>query len=211
MDEERLYEVIDFILNQASDSEIEVIVAALKRRLKDTLIGDGELNPGKMARTMASSVGRQVHATSDQIRKMVKDFVAELIKKNAPEISEKELQTLLETWVPDRRLKGSLEKEGEIAGTRKDTPESPEADVVKSNPPALPKDVLLTMIRQFVSYSTGVMSVTEQAGLNEDIPDWKAKYWERFPYRIKKILSLYLKGQIDEQACWQRISSELTD
>ena len=80
---------------------------------------------------------------------------------------------------------------------------------VLTNKTPIPKDMMVTMIEQFLVYSEGNMPVREQAQLRREIPDWQKKYWEKFPPGIKDALSLYLKGTIDRQTLWLDIHKVL--
>ncbi len=186
MSNQSVYEIVDFILNKATDPEMEIIISAIKRRLEDTAHGYDKMNPEKMARQMSSQINKQVGASVEQIRGMVRNFVAEKIKQEAPEISEHEVEQLLNAWVPDEQTSA---QRSERAAT------------------SLPKDVLLTMIRQFLAYSAGTMSGSEQVKLQEEIPDWPEKYWAKFPDDIRKLLTLFLKGKITPDTFWSAIEN----
>ena len=185
MSEERLYQALDFILNQATVPEMEVLITALKRRLGEEHKGPLGLNPQKLGMAMAEQVGSQVRQSLDQVRDTVKNFVAEMIKKDVPDIPEEHLRELLQAWVPDENAKRT------------------------QSGPLLPADLLITMIRQFVSFSLGVMPLREQETLRDSIPDWHARYWERFPGRVRNLISQYIKGGIDEELFLNRIEWEL--
>lgn len=179
----RVYEIVDYILNEATDPEVEIIISAIKRRLEDAAHGLDKMNPKKLARSVSSQVTEDIGGSIDQIRTMVRGFVAEKIKQQAPEISEGDLEELLKAWVPE--------------------PGKGEPRSEKSN---LPKDALMTMIKQFLSYSLGTMSATEQAELGNEIPDWQEKYWREFPEPIRATIARFLKGNIDEEEFWRRIA-----
>lgn len=184
MSEKKLHAVIDFILNQADEREIEAISASLKRRQEDIKF-PGPQNIGKMAQNMASSINRQVESSVGQVHDIVKGAVADIIRKEAPELSEKQVEQLLQAWIPG------------------------EGEQQTSPGRVLPGDVLLTMIKQFVKYSTGSMSVAEQSSLAEAITDWPKKYWENFPGKIQELLSKFLKGQMDSDAFWNGVHTQV--
>ena len=190
MDEGRLYEVLDYILNEATSRELDVIRGALERRA-DGGSGKGPMGVdlGKMAQESADSVKRSLDLSKGQMGDMVKGMVTDLIRKSAPELDDEQVQELLDEWVPDRSVR---------RGNRKESPSSP-----------LPPDALLAMIKQFISYSTGTMSASEQMSLTRDIPGWKERYWQAFPPVIRKLLSMFLKGTIDGSTFWKGISVEL--
>lgn len=176
-DERRLVQAIDFILNHADDDELAVIVAALKRRSEAYAQG----SPKSMADSMARNISDQVSYSVDGIRDMVRGFVSDMIRKEAPDIPDEHVDALLKEWVP---------KPGERKAERQ---------------PELPKDVLLTMIRQFLEYSSESMSPTERVKLEEEIPGWQETYWARFPEAVRRLLADYLEGRIDAERCWTDI------
>ena len=195
MDEVKLYELVDFILNRADSQELDVIRAALRRRESPAESRGAGFKPDSpmgididlMARNAASSVNEQLGTSQKQIRDMVTGFVRDMIQKEAPEISENQLNNLLEEWVPKPGQK-------KAAGKAK-------------NP--LPSDVYYSMIRQFVSFSTGAMTVSEENALKLEIPDWHSRYWEKFSPGVRRLVSLFLKGALNSDDFWQGISSEL--
>ncbi len=201
-----LYDVVDFILNQASENDLEVIRAALKRRIEggDTAGGPMGISPARLARESAAKVRRQVGVSVERIRETVKQFAAEIIRKNAPELTEEQVKELLDTWVPT----GAGETEPEGA-----SPESAAAGaagrpaVLKDG--RLPPEALMSMISQFMAYSTESMSITEQVRLRDEIPDWHKRYWEQFSPRVRSLISLHIGGQLDRDTFWERIRLEL--
>ena len=120
----------------------------------------------------------------DGIRKMIQDFAVGIIQKEAPELDESQIKDLLDSWIPD-----------------------PANRKPKNNSEPLPKDVQLTMIRQLLAFSVGTMSATEQTELYNNIPDWQREYWNRLPDGIRDILTLFLKGSINEESCWDQVYS----
>lgn len=184
MERDELYEIVDALLNKATDADVEVIIEALKRRGNGAGRGTFRgVDPGKLAKESAKALSSQMSYSVDGIRKMIQKFAVDVIRKEAPELSEEQISQLLEAWVPD-----------------------PGKGPEKAS---LPPDVLLTMIKQFLAYSTGAMSATEQMELEHQIPDWQRKYWEKMPSGIRSVISLFLKGKIDADTCWERIYSDL--
>lgn len=185
MDQDSLYQVVHFILNEADDEELKVIVEALKRRLNDEAKGPMGLSPEKLGKAMAGKINEQVRESLDSVHDTVRKFIAEMIRKEAPEIPEEHLEALLEEWAP---------KPGEQPKRRKPAPD-------------LPPDVLFTMVRQFVDYARGLLHGGEQQRLWEDIPDWKEKYWAAFPEQVRQLISSLLNNSIDEEKFWVRIKA----
>lgn len=182
MDQNSLYQVVHFILNEADEEELKVVVEALKRRLGDEAKGPLGLSPDKLGRAMAGKINEQVQESLDSVHGTVKRFIAEMIRREAPDIPEEDLNALLEEWAP---------KPGQKP---------------KSRPsPDLPPDVLLTMVRQFVAYGLGTMHGGEQKKLWDEIPDWHERYWSAFPEAVRHLISELLKQKIDEESFWNRI------
>jgi len=181
----QLEAILDFILNKADDSEFEVIRKACERRVRDktafaSLGGEG---PGAMARRMAGELQTNVGATMDSVRATMKGFVADIIRKNAPEVSEEQLATLLDEYVPEP---GSPSAAAKMA-----------AEKAEREASALPPEALIGMVRSFVAYSEDRMPPSRQRELWESSPRWQDEYWAAFPAEIKALVKAYLEGKID--------------
>ena len=169
--DEKLYMVVDYILNQAQDQDVEVILKAVKKRYEDRESrGAMGLKPGRMAREAAGQIDRQMGFSREMIRDTVRDLAKRTIRQNAPELSDRQVEALIDTWVPEPGRGGERKA------------------------PEVPRDALMVMVEQFLRYSAGEMSASEQMRLEEEIPGWTGKYWERFPPELRRILALYLKG-----------------
>jgi len=190
MDWEKMTEIADFILNRATGQELAVVREALKRREERDSHSMLRFNPGRMAEEVASSVNKNLQVSMDGVRDMVRDFVADIIRKNAPEVTDAELEVLCNEWVPRPEKTSKTKKR-----TRSSSP--------------LPPEALLQMIEQFVAYSTGSMTPGEQAKLNEAMPNWPEKYFKAFPEEIQRLLAAYLKGSIDARTCFSGINAVL--
>ena len=177
-----LYKVVDFILNSADDGAVEVIIAALKKR-GERRVNFAGVNPDALARQMAHEIQDDMGFSLDNIRGMVRDMVVKVIRKEAPELGEKEVQVLLDAWVPEDPSPPKLEP--------------------------LPKDVLLQMIKQFMSYSTGTMSMTELERLDREIPGWKEKYFARFPDSVRSMIKYAIEGNMPLDEFWTEIDGLL--
>jgi len=190
---DQLYKVLDFILNHATDAEIEVILSSIKKRFKDRE-GKGAmgLKVGDLARETARQLQDQIGFSMEGIRGQVREMMARIIHQNAPELSEEDVQSLITEW---------LSPAGDPSGDRQQGGGSGN----------LPGDVVLDMARQFIEYSTGVMPASQYASLSSSIPDWEKRYWESFPGEIKRLITLYLKGVIDLESCWEDIKTILLD
>ena len=187
IDRKELYNIADFILNKADEKDLDVIEEALKRRRSQKNRFRG-VDINHLAHSTGDAVSRQLSASREQIRGTVTDFVKSIIKQHAPEIGDDELKVLLDEWVPD-----------------------PEAMKRKSvnKEKRLPSDVILKMIDQFLRFSNNEMSLDEQKAIRDTIPQWQEEYWKAFPQKIRGLLTLYLKGKIDSETCWDEIRKEL--
>jgi hypothetical protein len=177
MSRKELQFILDYILNKADEAEFEVIAKACERRGRDfkafaSLGGEG---PGAMAKRMASELEKGVGATMESVRGTVRGFVADIIRKNAPEISEEQLAALLDEYAPS-------------PGTERKREASP-----------IPPEALLGMITSFVDYSRGAMPPSRQRELWESSSRWQDEYWAAFPAEVKALVKAYIEGQLDDE------------
>jgi hypothetical protein len=197
-----LYDIVDFILNQATENDLEVIRAALKRRIEGSRArGPMGIDPARLARESAARVREQFGVSMGRIRAMVKDYAAEILRKSAPELTEKQLSELLDTWVPENESSGADQG-------RRQSPQGPPPSRLPAQG-RLPAEAVVAMIARFISYGTESMSITEQIGLQNELPEWQKKYWEQFSPRVRKLISLYLNGQLDKATFWEHTRAEL--
>jgi hypothetical protein len=189
MSRETLRSVLDYILNKASEDEFEAIVKACERRRRDlTLFASiGGVNPERAAKNAAEAVESSMGASMDGIRQMIRDFVADIIRKNAPEVTEDQMKELLEAYVPE--------------------PETRKASERTSSP--IPPEALLKMVKDFTDYSLGLMAPSAQQSLWERMPRWKEEYWEAFPPELKAFIKAFLENRIDAQTFWGAVYSVL--
>jgi hypothetical protein len=188
MERDELYSIVDTILNKASDADVEVIVEALKRRQQG---GAGpskgfNFSPERTARQAANSIQEQISYSQESVREMVRGFAVDIIRKQAPELSEEQVNELLQEWIPNEEEKRR-----------------------RAQQVSLPPDVLITMTQQFISYSEGTMPASEQMQLEHEIPEWYKTYWERFPLAVRDAISLYLKGKIDKESFWAQVTDSI--
>ena len=179
--DENLYALVDYILNKAHERDLEVIQEALKRRLQERQRLPMEYDPKSMAMEIASQIDDQVRQSIGSIKHSVRDYVTSLIRKHVPDIPEEHLQALLKEWVPDPPGAARMRQ-------------SPAADNTMEH--SVPGEMLLTMISQFISYSTESMTASEQVRLEEEMPGWQEKYWAFFPEGIRRLIRRYLEGHI---------------
>ena len=184
--EDRLYKIVEYILNIADPDDLEVIRAALEKRFTDKRPAPvSGLNPAKLAAKTTDAVNMQLDSSKEMVRQVAADFAADIIRKNAPELDEKQVKELLSEFMPESAGGGkSSASAGNSGGGKNDS---------------LPAGMIIQMVNQFVEYSLGAMSPAEQVQLENEIPGWKDKYWRSFPGQVQKLLSLYLNGDIDRQ------------
>lgn len=187
MSRENLRSVLDYILNKADRDEFEAIVKACERRRRDLSLfaSIGGVNPERAARNTAQAVEGSMGASLDGIRSMIRDFVADIIRKNAPEVTEEQLEELLASYVPD-------------PGARGPTDVSP-----------LPPDALAKMVKDFTDYSLGLMPPSAQQALWERMPRWQEEYWTAFPAELKAFVKAFLEGRMDADTFWSAVYSFL--
>jgi hypothetical protein len=167
-----LRDALDFILNQADESELAAVSEALKRRRDASLVGPGciRFDPGAAAAGIGRDMAKKAQASLQSIRESVGRLVEETIRREAPELSEEELESLMSAWMPERTRARNL-----------------------------PKEALLPMIEDFVAYGQGLMMPSRRLELETARPQWHKDYWEAFPEPIKKLIAGLLKGSIDEE------------
>jgi hypothetical protein len=186
MQREELYQVIDAILNHASLAELEVIEKAIERRRG---ADDGKLfgfAPGRLAEEMATGMNEQLVGSREMIRKTVVEFVEKMIRSEAPELSDRQIEELMAAWMPhsspvSQRKKASPRRKAADKGT------------------GIPSQMLETMVRQFVDYSLGLMESRQVRSLEKEMGQWQKRYWEHFPSDIQELIALFIKGAIDQE------------
>ena len=187
MSRKELEFVLDYILNKADASEFEVISKACRRRGRDlkafeSLGGEG---PGAMAKRMAGQLQDSVGATMESVRGTVRGLVEDIVRKNAPEVSEDQLAALLDEYAPP-------------LGSRHREAASP-----------LPPDAILGMVTSFVEFSRGAMPPSRQRELWEANPRWQDEYWAAFPSEIKALVKAYIEGRINDETFGSALLSVL--
>lgn len=197
---------LDYILNRCSIREIDAISTAVERRRRDLASTTGvlSLDPARAAREMSGSVRQSIEAGMDGIRKTFRQFAVDLIRKEAPELTEEQMAELVDTWMPDAAsLKpdscGSAPgRKGFVTeGSGNPGPENRYRGLVrKGSVNGIPPDLLYEMVCQFVSYSTGAMSLSDESTLRNEVGDWTTVYWEKFPKEIRACIKDFLSGSM---------------
>jgi len=175
---------LDYILNRANVREIDAFAAAIERRqgqINGVINGSMPFTPEEAAKKMSESIYASIDASMDGVRHTFRDYAADILQKEAPELSKEQIIGLVDSWIPqssgsrgkDRRT--SLVKNGSVQG--------------------IPADLLYEMVIQFVSYSLGEMSVETQRSLTAAMHNWTESYWRRFPTGIKQEIKAFLNGE----------------
>ena len=176
---------IDYILHRADPRELEALAAALERRqgqLNGVVNGSIPFTPEQAAKKMSESIYASIDASMDGVRHTFRDYAADLLQKEAPELSKEQIIGLVDSWIPQssgtrgKKRRASLAKNGSVQG--------------------IPADLLYEMVIQFVSYSLGEMPVETQRSLTAAMHNWTESYWRRFPARIKQEIKAFLNGEI---------------
>ena len=176
---------LDYILNKANLREIDAFAAAVERRqgqLEGGVNGSIPLTPEQAAQKMSESIYASIDASMDGVRHTFRDYAADLLQKEAPELSKAQILSLVDSWIPQssgkrgKKRRTSLAKNGSVQG--------------------IPADLLYEMVIQFVSYSLGEMSVETQRSLTAAMHNWTESYWRRFPTDIKQEIKAFLNGEI---------------
>ncbi len=179
--EEPLYSILEFILNKASAAELEVIAEALKRR-QGPGKAFGGINPRSMAERMAKNVEQQLGGMLD-VHSISRQIVTDIVKQREPNISDEELEVLLEHWLP------SAAEKSETGGQK-----------------AIPPDVLVTMVSQYLESEKGTLSRDQEKELPSD---WRSRYRDSFPDHVRALIQAHLNGETNEVDFWKKLIASL--
>jgi hypothetical protein len=175
MADPELVRALDYILNRSDEASIEVLAEAVVRRRRDIAMFGGDLNfsdPGRMAKEISGQINASIGAGMEGLKKSVQEMAMRLIAQEAPELSDEQIAALTRSMIPG------------ISG-----PESAK----------IPRDLLVSMIGQFVSFSRGSMSKIEEKNLRAEMGPWPERYWKAFPPLIRSLITDFLKDRISEK------------
>jgi len=178
MADDGLLQALDYILNKSDESSIEVLAEAVVRRRHDISIFGAIGNipdPQRMAKELTEKIDTQIGSGIEGMRKSVREMIIRIVREHAPELSESQIDELCDAWLPE----GSYSEQG-------------------GNKGAVPPDVLLSMIEQFVSFSNGTMKKSVDDDLRTEMDAWPQRYWKTFPPVIRQLISDFLKNKITE-------------
>ena len=189
--EDPLYSVVEFILNRATSAQLEVIAEALKRR-RSPGKGLGGISPRGMAENVAQKVKQQLGGMLD-VHSISRQIVTDLIRQKEPNISDRELEVLLDQWLPSSARAREAAVQPEQPGPEQETG-------------GIAPDVLITMISQYVSARRGTLSPEERDRLPKN---WQTDYWEHFPDTVRLRIREHLGGRLGEVEFWDSVISAL--
>jgi len=172
--------IIREFMENASQDEILELERLLKEREKRRRYSVPD--PADMAKKLSSQIQNQMGLTNKNIKSMARELVIKLAREHKPDIKPDELRALVEQMVPS----GSGQGKGGAA--------------------PVPREMMKTMIVQFILYSQGKMESSELETMPEG---WVQKYWDAFTPNIRKLISVYIKGGIDKRSFWKRIREAL--
>jgi hypothetical protein len=182
-----LIRTLDFILNRCDEVSIDAVAEAVVRRRRElTMFGSKEKLPDP--RRMAQELSEQINtgAGIEGLRQTIRDMAVRIIKQQAPELDDKQIAVLTSAW---------------IGGAKPEASETPVPD--------LPPDLLFVMVSQFVKYSLGRMSESEEKRLRSEIDSWPERYWKAFPELIQLIVKDFVEGETTEDEFNNKLQNAL--
>ena len=188
MANQELIQTLDYILNRCNERDIEVVAAAVVRRRREiAMFGSipAAPNPRRLAEELTSQLN--IEGNIEGLKNSVREYAIRIIKEQAPELNEAQIEELTRAWIPENIKAG---KKSARAGS-------------------LPQGMLASMIDQFVSFSLGRMEEEEDQALRKEMGPWPDKYWNSFPQVICLLITDFLKGQMDETDFNSRIGLAL--
>ncbi|HAP42668.1 MAG: hypothetical protein A2087_02680 [Spirochaetes bacterium GWD1_61_31] len=203
--------VLDYILNRAPVAELEVVAKALERRRQDAgrYEGLGGLSPAAMAERMAGSINQGIEGSMDSLRRTVRKYVEDIIRRQAPEASDLEVAALLDHYVGQAEA-AVLGQSGSANSAPADGSPPGLVDYDGGDVTAgLPPDAVMMMVRDFADYSLGLMPPSRQKELWDWMPRWQDKYWISFDPQLKSLIKARLENRLAEDAFWQAVFSIL--
>ena len=184
MASQELVRTLDYILNRCGERDIEAVAAAVVRRRRDIArLGSMPVapDPRSLAKELSSQLN--IEGSIEGLKTSVRDYAVRIIKQQAPELTDAQIEELTRAWIPQNRG-SSGGGGGNGQGSFQDS--------------SVPVDLLVSMIGQFVSFSLGRMEEEEDRALRKEMGPWPDKYWKAFPQVIRLLLTDFLKGEMNE-------------
>ena len=203
MANQELVRTLDFILNRCNERDIEAVAAAVVRRRRDiALYGSMPVAPDarSLAREMTSQLN--IEGSIEGLKKSVRDYAIRIIRQEAPDLTDAQIEELTKAWIPENKSSGSSTAGGGKYSGGKISEASSTAGI--------PNNLLASMIDQFISFSLGRMEEEEDRALRSEMGPWPDKYWKSFPQVIRLLVSDFLKGEMDETDFNTRIGLALS-
>jgi hypothetical protein len=181
MANQELVKTLDYILNRCNEQDIEVVAAAVIRRRRDiAMFGSMPVapDPRRLAEELTSQLN--IEGSIESLKNSVRDYAIRIIKQQAPELTDKQIEELTRAWIPENKKSTEGRKQAREIGQ------------------SIPEDLLASMIDQFVSFSLGRMEEEEDRALRKEMGPWPDKYWKSFPQVIRLLITDFLKGEMSE-------------
>jgi hypothetical protein len=182
MANQELVRTLDYILNRCNERDIEAVSAAIIRRRRDiALFGSMPVapDPGSLAKEITAQLN--IEGNIESLQNSIRDYAIRIIKQQAPELKDEQIEELTRSWIPQKAF-GANSGEKRKGGLDE----------------SIPRDILASMVDQFVSFSLGRMEEEEDNALRREMGPWPDKYWNAFPNVIRLLIKDYLKGEVDE-------------
>jgi hypothetical protein len=182
MANQELVRTLDYILNRCNERDIEAVAAAIIRRRKDiAMFGSMPVapDPGSLAKELTAQLN--IEGNIESLKNSVRDYAIRIIKQQAPELTDGQIEELTRSWIPQKAYgaKGRGKQKGGLDES-------------------MPRDILASMVDQFVSFSLGRMEEEEDNALRLEMGPWPDKYWNAFPNVVRLLIKDFLKGEVDE-------------
>ena len=191
-----LMEVLDFILNRCSAKEMDAIDAAVKRRKHD--LGSGVINPETFAKNLSKTVSNSINTSIAGLQESLKDFAWDLVQKENPNLTEDELNHIVNAMIPDILASKKQSSAAEVLRSGKSL-------VVDGKVNGVPVDAMLDMVLQFISFSNGTLPPEQERALCNALGDWSRSYWQSFPESLQSLIRSYLKQEISGEVFQQAL------
>jgi hypothetical protein len=114
-------------------------------------------------------------------KKSIRDYAIRIIRQQAPELTDEQIEDLTRAWIPEK-ASGARSGRKRAGGLNE----------------SVPRDLMASMVDQFVSFSLGRMEEEEDNALRREMGAWPDKYWNAFPQVIRLLIKDFLKGEMDE-------------
>ena len=190
MADPELIQALDYILNQSDEASIEVLAQAVIRRRRDiALFGAFDTpDPRRVAKALSSQITAGIGEGIEGMKRSVREMAVRIIREQAPELSDAQVEELCRAWIPQR---------------------SAAEDAEQSDGQPAQRDLWAAMIEQFIAFSQGTLKDSVDKGLRDELGAWPERYWNAFSPVIRLIISDYLKEKITEKEFNEKIGIAL--